>query len=68
MSYSNWSPSEPNNIMNQDCVYMRRQYQWKWVDVGCSGGIGRLYSFACEFGKYTIANILIMLSQNMSSV
>jgi len=47
-SHFNWYPGEPNDLTGQDCVYMRRGYNWKWVDVGCDGGIGRYYSFACE--------------------
>lgn len=52
--YFNWASGEPNNVFNQDCVYMRRIYGWRWVDVGCSGGIGRSYAFACEHDMITV--------------
>ena len=48
--YTNWySPSQPNNLHNQDCVVVFYN-DGKWQDVHCDGGDGfEMKSWACNY-------------------
>ena len=39
-----WSPGEPNNYGNEDCVEKREDFGWAWNDLNCEDEI----AFICE--------------------
>ena len=50
-SFRNWQPNQPDNFTNEDCVHIRRDYDWKWNDLKC----GEKIMLMCKIkGKNTV--------------
>ncbi|XP_077976842.1 C-type mannose receptor 2-like [Glandiceps talaboti] len=44
VTYSNWIPTEPNSLGNEDCAQIRKEHDDKWNDIDCSNK----YGYICE--------------------
>ncbi|XP_041371461.1 perlucin-like [Gigantopelta aegis] len=58
-----WYPGKPNGGPSHNCLYMERQYHYKWSDYTCGS---RMY-FVCErpaqVVKHTVKNVFITVTQ-----
>ena len=46
LTFSNWTPHEPNNYRGEDCCIMGWFYTSEWNDIKCSGAYGD--TFICK--------------------
>ena len=55
LNYSNWSPNQPDNLLNQQhCVWINFEKVGNWDDIDCNYSGGHIHHYACQSLRMTV--------------
>ncbi|XP_041479220.1 echinoidin-like [Lytechinus variegatus] len=50
VEYTPWTPGQPNNYQEQDCIVFRQEDEYQWHDVSCD--YDRVEAYICKIPKW----------------